>query len=126
MFLFKRKAEPNFYGISPYLRLLTILMFHMKEHTARFDTKMSVQHKSLIEEAARLKGFKSLSDYVVTTMVEDAMAAVSDYKDALYSVEDRKRIMSILSAPTELSSSFLKASQRRSNKMLKDGPDGTV
>ncbi len=98
----------------------------MKEQTARFDTKMSLRHKSLIEEAARLKGFKSLSDYVVTTMVENATTVITEYKDAQYSVEDSKRIMSILSTPTELSPSFLKAFKRRSDKMLNDGPDGTV
>jgi len=92
----------------------------MKEQTARFDTKMSLQHKSLIEEAARLKGFKSLSDYVVTTMVEDATEAITQYRTTLYSVEDRRRIMQILSEPTELSPSFLKASERRSKKLADD------
>jgi len=97
----------------------------MKEQTARFDAKMSLRHKALIEEAARLRGFKSLSDYVVSTVVENATMVINEYKQLLYSVEDSKRIMSILSTPTELSSSFLKASQRRSKKIRKDELDGT-
>jgi uncharacterized protein (DUF1778 family) len=95
----------------------------MKEQMARFDTKMSPQHKSLIEEAARLKGFKSLSDYVVTTMVEDASEAISQYRTTLYSVEDRRRVMQILSEPTVLSPAFLKASERRRKKLADDGTD---
>jgi uncharacterized protein (DUF1778 family) len=85
--------------------------------TARFDTKMSILHKKLLEEAASLKGFKSLTEYVITTMVEDATTVIDRYQKILYSIEDKKRIMEILSQPTELSSSFLKASMRRKERL---------
>lgn len=97
----------------------------MKEDLARFDTKMSASHKALLEEAARLKGFKSLSEYVITTAVANAKLVISEYRDVLYSVDDKERIMSILSEPTTLSSSFLSASRRRKEKLW-DGTDRTV
>ncbi|WP_258099876.1 type II toxin-antitoxin system TacA family antitoxin [Marinoscillum pacificum] len=84
---------------------------------ARFDAKMSVLHKKLLEEAASLKGFRNLTEYVITTMVEDAKAVVEEYSKVLYSIEDKKRIMKILNEPTELSDSFLKASQKRSKRL---------
>ena len=84
---------------------------------ARFDAKMSVLHKKLLEEAASLKGFRNLTEYVITTMVSDATEVVERYSKVMYSVEDRKRIMEILNESTELSESFLKASQKRSNRL---------
>lgn len=84
---------------------------------ARFDAKLLASQKLLLEEAARLKGFKNLTEYVISTMVKDAKEAISEYKDALYSVEDKKRIMEVLSEPTVLSTSFLAASSRRQNKL---------
>ena len=87
------------------------------QETARFDTKMSVLHKKLLEEAARLKGFKNLTEYVITTMVGDATGVIERYQKVLYSVDDKKRIMEILNKPTELTSSFVKASQRRKDKL---------
>jgi len=94
--------------------------------TARFDTKMSASHKLLLEEAARLKGFKNLTEYVITTMVTDATSAIDQYRHVLYSVNDKNRIMKILSQPTELSSSFLKASERRSKKLMNEISDKTT
>ncbi|MCF8460506.1 MAG: DUF1778 domain-containing protein [Flavobacteriales bacterium] len=98
----------------------------MKEELARFDAKMSASHKLLLEEAARLRGFKSLSEYVITTAVANAKLVIKEYKDVLYSVEDKQRIMSILSEPSELSSSFMKASERRSKKLSNDADDRTL
>lgn len=50
------------------------------QETARFDTKMSALHKKLLEKAARLRGFKNLTEYVVTTMVEDATTVIDRYQ----------------------------------------------
>ena len=91
--------------------------------SARFDTKMSTVHKKLLEEAASLKGYKNLSEYVITTMVADATEVVEKYSKVLYSVEDKRRIMEILSEPTALSDSFLKASERRNERLNNDIPD---
>ena len=126
----------RWYGKIPYnmqqIRKKTVYLLSnqsfelMKEDIARFDTKMSTLHKSLIEEAARLMGFKNLSEYVITTVVANAKTVITEYKDTLYSVEDRKRIMDVLSEPTELSSSFLRASERRMEKILNDDSDRTT
>jgi uncharacterized protein (DUF1778 family) len=89
------------------------------EEAARFDTKLSVIHKRLLEEAASLKGFKNLSEYVITTMVEDATEVIEKYSKVLYSQEDKRRIMEILNEPTELSDSFLRASQKRNERIEK-------
>ncbi len=94
-----------------------------KEELARFDAKMSVLHKKLLEEAANLKGFKNLSEYVITTMVDDATAVIERYSKVLYSMDDKRRIMEILNEPTVLSNSFLKASRRRSEKLKNEAPN---
>ncbi len=84
---------------------------------ARFDAKMSASHKKLLEEAASLKGYKNLTEYVITTMVNDATEVVEKYSQVIYSIRDRQRIMEILNEPTALSDSFLKASKKRSKKL---------
>ncbi len=89
----------------------------------RFDAKMTPAHKQLIEKAARVRGFKSLTEYVVTTMVEQSVEAIERFES--YSTSDRARIMEILSEPTELSASFLKSSRKRS-KNLKDADSDRV
>lgn len=94
--------------------------------TARFDTKMSAVHKNLLEEAAKLKGFKNLTEYVITTMVSDATQVIERYGKVLYSVEDKNRIMEILNEPTELTSSFLKASKRRKEKLNNEFSDDRI
>ncbi|MBV6641345.1 MAG: DUF1778 domain-containing protein [Cyclobacteriaceae bacterium] len=91
---------------------------------ARFDTKMSTVHKKLLEEAASLKGYKNLTEYVITTMVNDATKVVEKYSQVIYSMRDRQRIMEILNEPTVLSDSFLKASKKRSEKLKKDVSNG--
>lgn len=94
------------------------------DDVARFDTRMSALHKKLLEEAASLKGYKNLSEYIITTMVEDATAVVERYSRIMYTVEDKKKIMEVLSEPTTLSSSFNKASKRRNEKLKNEIPDG--
>ncbi|XOV92227.1 MAG: DUF1778 domain-containing protein [Bacteroidota bacterium] len=89
------------------------------EEVARFDAKMSAAHKKLLEEAASLKGYKNLTEYVITTMVNDATEVVEKYSQVIYSMRDRQRIMEILNEPTVLSDSFLEASRKRSEN-LKD------
>ena len=72
------------------------------EEIARFDAKMSVLHKKLLEEAAGLKGFKNLTEYVITTMVSDATEVIERYSKVLYSIDDKNKIMEILNEPTTL------------------------
>lgn len=94
------------------------------EGIARFDAKMSAVHKKLLEEAASLKGFRNLTEYVITTMVEDAKKVVDEYSKVLYSIEDKNRIMEILNEPTELTDSFLKASGKRSERIKNEVSNG--
>jgi uncharacterized protein (DUF1778 family) len=77
---------------------------------ARLDTRLSIEHKILFEKAALLRGFKSLSDYVVTTMVTHSVIDIERYEP--YSKADNARIREILSEATELSPSFLKSSKK--------------
>lgn len=93
------------------------------DSTARFDTKMSSVHKKLLEEAARLKGYKNLTEYVITTLVADATEVIEKYGRVLYSVDDKRRIMEILNEPTELTESFLNASEKRSERLKNDISD---
>lgn len=84
------------------------------EEVARFDAKMSVSHKKMLEEAASLKGFKNLSEYVITTMVENAKKVIDEYSKVVYTVQDKEKIMHVLNEPTEVTDSFKRAAQKRS------------
>jgi len=47
-----------------------------------------------------LKGFKTLSDYVVSTMVNDAVNTITNTRELYYSRADRSKIMEVLSKPS--------------------------
>ena len=94
-----------------------------EKNTARFDARMTENQKRLLEEAARVKGYKNLSEYIVTTMVSDATQAIDAYKKVQYTLADKEKVMEVLSKPVELSLSFLSASDRRSKKLKNEVSD---
>ncbi len=57
---------------------------------ARFDTRLSQDQKELFEYAARLGGFRSLTDFVVLSAQEKAKKIINEYKTILGSERDRE------------------------------------
>lgn len=55
---------------------------------ARFDTRLSKEQKILFERAARIGGFRSLTDFVVLTVQEKAKEIISEKEQIIASEKD--------------------------------------
>jgi len=72
---------------------------HFNMKTARFDTRWSLEHKSIFEKASQLSGFKSLSDFVFYTLQERARQIIEDHKNILASEKDQEIFFNALMNP---------------------------
>lgn len=56
---------------------------------ARFDARLSSNQKELFEQAAKIKGYKSLSDFVIQVTQEAAITIIEKHKTILASERDQ-------------------------------------
>lgn len=56
----------------------------------RFDTRLSQEQKELFEYAAKLGGFRTLTDFVVISAQEKAKQIIEEYNSILDSSRDRE------------------------------------
>ena len=61
----------------------------MSIQTARFDARLSNEQKALFEYAAQLGGYRSLSEFVVSSAQKTADALVEKHRSILASQEDQ-------------------------------------
>ncbi len=82
---------------------------------ARFDARLSRSQKNLFERAARIKGFKSLSEFVIHTTQEAALIII-EKENAIIASEADKNVFfdAVINPPKpnralkEASKSYLK------------------
>lgn len=58
------------------------------QEKARFDTRLSKEQKMFFERAARVGGYRSLTDFVVLTVQEKAKKIISEKEQILASKKD--------------------------------------
>ncbi|HLF46845.1 MAG TPA: DUF1778 domain-containing protein [Chitinophagaceae bacterium] len=78
---------------------------------ARFDTRLSQSQKTLFERAARIKGFRSLSEFVIHTTQEAAMNIVEKHNAILASEADEKIFFDALINPPKPNKTLKEASK---------------
>lgn len=66
---------------------------------ARFDAKIPKIQKGLFEYAARLGGFRTLTDFIINTVQEKATAIIQEHNTILASEEDREIFFNALTNP---------------------------
>ena len=88
---------------------------------ARFDTKLTKVQKELFELAAKLGGFRTLTDFVVTTVQEKAKSIVEQHEAILVSERDRKIFFDAIMNPPEPSLRLKEAAKRY--QKLRKKPD---
>ena len=84
----------------------------------RIDVRISTEQKELIKYASELRGFKSVSEFVVFCINTEAVKIINDHGTMLKTLEDKKIFLNALlnpPAPNE----YLKKAQQRYNQ-LKD------
>lgn len=60
----------------------------LNKEKARFDTRLSQEQKDSFEKAARLGGFKSLSDFVIVTVQQKAKEILLESAQIIASQRD--------------------------------------
>ncbi len=78
---------------------------------ARFDTRLSRSQKELFEKAARIKGFKSLSEFVIHTTQEAAMLIIEREKMILITEADKKVFFEAIIDPPKPNKALVQASK---------------
>jgi len=62
----------------------------IKQSKARFDTRLSKEQKMFFERAARIGGYRSLTDFVVLTVQEKAKEIISEKEQIIASERDNE------------------------------------
>ena len=83
----------------------------IKEEKARFDTRISKEQKILFEKAARLGGYRSLTDFVVLTLQEKAKAIIDEQEQILASKRDSEIFFEAIMNPDKPNSELLSAAK---------------
>lgn len=84
-------------------------------HKARFDTRVSREQKELFELAATLGGFRTLTDFVISTLQEKAKIILEEHQTILASERDRRIFFDALLHPPK-PNARLKAAAKRYKK----------
>jgi uncharacterized protein (DUF1778 family) len=76
---------------------------------ARFDTRLSKEQKLFFERAARLGGFRSLTDFVVNAAHEKAKEIISERERIIASQKDSEIFFDAISNPQAPNEALTKA-----------------
>lgn len=79
---------------------------------ARFDTRLSKETKDLLERAAMIKGFKSLSEFVIHFSSEAALSIIERHNQVLASDRDKAIFFDALLNPPAPNSAMVNAAKR--------------
>lgn len=78
---------------------------------ARFDARLPRSQKDLFERAARIKGFKSLSEFVINTTQEAAIVIIERHNSVLVSEKDKDLFFEALVNPPKPNKALIQASK---------------
>jgi uncharacterized protein (DUF1778 family) len=62
----------------------------IKHEKARFDTRLPKEQKMFFERAARLGGYRSLTDFVILAVQEKAKKIISEQEQIIASQKDKE------------------------------------
>jgi uncharacterized protein (DUF1778 family) len=83
----------------------------------RIDVRISREQKELIKYASALRGFKNVSEFIVTFVTNEANKIVSENNNILSTLEDKKIfIEAILNPP--MANDKLKNAQLKHSKLI--------
>ncbi|HMV08366.1 MAG TPA: DUF1778 domain-containing protein [Cyclobacteriaceae bacterium] len=82
-----------------------------ESHIARFDARLSKEQKEFFEEAVILGGFRSLSDFVISSAMEKAKRILEEQKTLWTSKKDREKFFNALLNPPKANSKLKSAAK---------------
>jgi uncharacterized protein (DUF1778 family) len=85
---------------------------------ARFDTRLSKEQKELFEYAARLGGFRNLTDYVINVLMEKSTIIIEKHNTILASRKDQEVFFNAITGDIEPINA-LKSAVSKYNNLIK-------
>jgi uncharacterized protein (DUF1778 family) len=85
-----------------------------KEHNAkdaRFDTRLSKDQKELFEKAARIGGYRNLTDFVVMALQEKANQIIAEKEKIIASQRDSAIFFDAIFNPPPPNAALVKAAE---------------
>ena len=109
-FYVRKKAVHLLYSLSKTPIMKTKAM-------TRFDTRLSKEQKEYLEYASRLGGYKTLSDFILSSAKQQADQIVERHQQILATTHDREVFFSALLRPQKPNASLKAAAARYQNKV---------
>jgi len=81
----------------------------LKQEKSRFDTRLSKEQKSFFERAARIGGFRSLTDFVVSAVQEKAKEIISEREQIMASKKDSELFFDAITNPPKANKNLVNA-----------------
>jgi len=81
--------------------------------TARFDTRWTVEEKEYFEYVTKLAGFKSLAEFVLFSLQQEAERIVEKHNQILATERDRKLFFDTIENPREPNKALKEAYKNR-------------
>lgn len=89
----------------------TIAKKKSRKSSARLDVRLRPDKKALIEEAATLSG-KSISDYVVSTLLQQSTEVLQRHRHIQLSNRDRDQFLALLDTSDEPNVKLVQAARK--------------
>ncbi len=81
----------------------------LNQEKARFDTRLSKEQKAFFERAARVGGYRSLTDFVISTIQEKAKKIISEKEQIIASKKDSEIFFDAITNSTNANKSLINA-----------------
>jgi uncharacterized protein (DUF1778 family) len=83
-----------------------------RSKAARFDTKMPKDQKEKFEYAASIGGYRTLTDFLISSAQEKADEIIRQHESFLSHEKDRELFFNVLSNPPQPGKNLIKAAEK--------------
>ena len=91
----------------------------LNQEKARFDTRLTKEQKEFFERAARVGGYRSLTDFVVLTVQEKAKEIISEKEQVIASKKDSEIFFKALTSQKTPNENLLRAAKEYKDYLSK-------
>lgn len=88
-----------------------------KLEKARFDVRILKEQKILFERAAQLGGYRSLTEFLVSTAQEKAKTIIAEKEQIIASEKDREIFFDTLMNPPVANAALVKAAKKYKDQL---------
>jgi len=80
-----------------------------KQKISRFDTRLPIEQKLYFEKAAQLGGYRSLTNFIISTVQEKAKKIINENEQIIVSQRDSEIFFNAISNPSYPNKKLVKA-----------------